>query len=392
MKDHFQPVVEFLSQHGPDLLADLKDVNAELGRVVTDIKHAVESSDLEAMERSAMEGEALTKKKQEEDKWDHVCYRESSVLCKLVLGICIYLKGDCTTSMRYLDTVLILGFPASPSFKTLISEVDEVCKKQQQQQQDLIPNTKLSKSTDTFTTTVPIIEFQEGELSASDFKSKFYNKETPVIIRGLCSSWDAITKWSDTSYFINNSGWRSVPTELGRHRDGDWKEQLMTINEFMSTKMTEGSAIGIGYIAQHDLLSHLQFLKRDVSVPELALAVADEDDIISNCWLGTRNTVTELHRDSYENFFVQTCGSKYVRLYAPNQAKYLYVSSGTSHTAQGNCSSVTCEQEDTSAHPLHAQAAFTDCVLHPGDALYIPSDWFHYLRALTPSISVNFWF
>ena len=44
------------------------------------------------------------------------------------------------------------------------------------------------------------------------------------------------------------------------------------------------------------------------------------------------------------------------------------------------------------AWPLLAQATYTETILSPGDALYIPSGVWHYVRGLSVSLSVNFWF
>ena len=48
--------------------------------------------------------------------------------------------------------------------------------------------------------------------------------------------------------------------------------------------------------------------------------------------------------------------------------------------------------QDLDAHPLAAQAVYTETVLSPGDTLFIPARHWHYVRSLTPSFSVNFWF
>ena len=59
--------------------------------------------------------------------------------------------------------------------------------------------------------------------------------------------------------------------------------------------------------------------------------------------------------------------------------------------AQGNVSNVDVEHPDLARFPLFAKARHFDAILGPGDALFIPKGWWHYVRALTPSFSVNFW-
>jgi len=41
--------------------------------------------------------------------------------------------------------------------------------------------------------------------------------------------------------------------------------------------------------------------------------------------------------------------------------------------------------------PGLADAPFRDCLLRPGQMLYVPPGWWHYVRALTISFSVSFW-
>lgn len=41
--------------------------------------------------------------------------------------------------------------------------------------------------------------------------------------------------------------------------------------------------------------------------------------------------------------------------------------------------------------PRTANLDFMDCVLEEGEMLYIPPKWWHYVRALSISFSVSFW-
>lgn len=112
-----------------------------------------------------------------------------------------------------------------------------------------------------------------------------------------------------------------------------------------------------------------------------------------NAWIGTGGTRTPLHFDSYDNFFVQVVGIKYIRLYSQQEAPKLYVikSGSTAYAKQGNMSAVDCEKEDYLSHPLAESAEYTEIVMFPGDTLYIPAKTWHYVRGLSTSISLNFW-
>ena len=63
---------------------------------------------------------------------------------------------------------------------------------------------------------------------------------------------------------------------------------------------------------------------------------------------------------------------------------------GTSTYGQGNISAVSVLAPDLEKYPLFANAAFTDTVLGPGDSLFIPRGWWHFVMGLTTSASINF--
>jgi lysine-specific demethylase 8 len=50
------------------------------------------------------------------------------------------------------------------------------------------------------------------------------------------------------------------------------------------------------------------------------------------------------------------------------------------------------EHTDPDAHPLFLQAKYTETILAPGDMLFIPKSHWHYVRSLSTSVSINFWF
>jgi len=55
-------------------------------------------------------------------------------------------------------------------------------------------------------------------------------------------------------------------------------------------------------------------------------------------------------------------------------------------------SEINCEKEDYEMYPLAKDAIFVEVILFPGDALYIPAKAWHYVRSLSTSISMNYWF
>lgn len=85
----------------------------------------------------------------------------------------------------------------------------------------------------------------------------------------------------------------------------------------------------------------------------------------------------------------QVVGRKYVRLYDPALTPRLYPHESGLHT---NTSRVDVGCPDDAAFPGFSGVTFVDAVLAPGDMLYLPPRWWHYVASLSTSMSVSFWF
>lgn len=250
----------------------------------------------------------------------------------------------------------------------------------------------------------------------------------PLLLPDLVSHWPALTTnpWSHPSYLLSRtlSGRRLVPVEIGRsYVDAAWSQQLLPFREFLETYITSPSSSQQpkGYLAQHPLLTHIPSLRRDVAIPDLCYAAAgddDEDDAEPqlNAWFGPAGTITPLHTDPHENLLVQVVGRKYVRLYpAWTPAEVVRPRGrGEDGVDMGNTSCWDVgvvegwdapgpgEGEDEEGgeggigheegEEEFKKAEYFDCILGPGDTLYIPKGWWHYVRGLSVSFSVSFWF
>ena len=148
--------------------------------------------------------------------------------------------------------------------------------------------------------------------------------------------------------------------------------------------------VATAYCSQHPLFHQLPHLLQSFCVPAYGLGRIGMAP--PNAWIGTRGTVTTLHSDPDENLLCQVAGWKYVRLYARDQGDRLYARTLRAGTpTEFGTSPVRIERPDLVAHPLFADAVYTECILHPGDVLYLPKQHWHYVRSLTTSVSVNFW-
>jgi hypothetical protein len=105
-------------------------------------------------------------------------------------------------------------------------------------------------------------------------------------------------------------------------------------------------------------------------------------------WLGPAGTVTPLHCDYDDNIFAQIWGTKRIFLAPPHHDEFLYPREANAVLFG---SPFNPEEPDFERFPLARHAAMTECIVNPGDLLYVPAGWYHQVRALTFSLSANRW-
>eukprot|EP00928_Gymnodinium_smaydae_P099799 TRINITY_DN9626_c1_g1_i1.p1 TRINITY_DN9626_c1_g1~~TRINITY_DN9626_c1_g1_i1.p1 ORF type:complete len:354 (-),score=60.55 TRINITY_DN9626_c1_g1_i1:39-1100(-) len=334
-----------------------------------------------------------------------------------------------TKAMYYVDVATVLGLPAEVSH-ALCSAIEGLLKVR-----GLVASSSEASAMETPGNSAwpavghapamlgPAVESLEADALTSAFFDRRYLSKEPVAIRNLAHDWPAVKDFAGVEglrRLVKQHGHRTVPIEL-RDKEERLTEKLMLLREFVEQRLLSASADGeTAYLAQHDLFAQIPALKDGIKTP---VYCGNELSVV-NAWLGTGGTVTRAHYDSYDNIFVQLTGRKYVRLIAPDQGHLMYRvtrnskkpvkrarldSAGTSahgastaaeevaeandELAQGNMSAVpNLETYDREKFPLLAEAAYSEVVLDAGDALYIPAGHWHYVRSLSTSFSVSFWF
>lgn len=226
--------------------------------------------------------------------------------------------------------------------------------------------------------------------SLETFLRDYVEAKEPVIITKMMEYWPALgrRKWS-VEYIERVAGYRTVPVEIGsKYTEDSWTQKLMTVGEFVETFINHSDdKRGPGYLAQHQLFDQIPELKKDIIIPDYCyLGNGEEVDI--NAWFGPSGTVSPLHYDPKHNFLAQVMGRKYLRLYAESSTDKLYP-----HETKllDNTSQVDVENPDSAKFPLFQQAPFLECILAESELLYIPPKYWHFVKSLSVSFSVSFW-
>lgn len=291
-----------------------------------------------------------------------------------------------------------------------------------------------STQTDTFT--------RKERLDFVEFQEHLDMDPKPLVLSDVIGQWPAFSdpqhRWKDPRYLLKATlgGRRLVPVELGRsYTDDDWSQKIMTFEQYMKKYLLQPKQEPTGYLAQHDLFAQIPGLAADTSTPdycyttppplnmESTVPVATLEEPLRNAWLGPTGTVSPLHTDPYHNILCQVVGHKYIRLYAPSETSKLYPRGidetgvnmeNTSYVdismakklfdeppAQDSkvIAASTLESESPrlqssefkARFPLFKDARYIEGVLGPGECLYIPVGWWHYVESLSTSFSMSFW-
>lgn len=110
-------------------------------------------------------------------------------------------------------------------------------------------------------------------------------------------------------------------------------------------------------------------------------------------WIGNRACVAT-HGDDLENVACVVAGRRRFTLFPPEQIANLYLGPFELTPGGTPISMVHLTEPDLERHPRFAKAqkAAVYADLEPGDALYVPYQWYHHVQAFEPvNVLVNYW-
>lgn len=111
----------------------------------------------------------------------------------------------------------------------------------------------------------------------------------------------------------------------------------------------------------------------------------------STIWIGSSGAYTPCHFDTYGcNLVAQICGRKQWILFPPEDADCLYPTR-IPYEESSVFSSVNILSPNLKAHPLFKRCHPYIVTLEPGDVLFVPKHWWHFVQSLDASVSINTW-
>jgi Cupin-like domain len=226
----------------------------------------------------------------------------------------------------------------------------------------------------------------------------YVRDRTPVMLRGAALHARAIECWKTWNYFESavdgdtpchvEVGGNYAHSQICNIRFGDYLAYLRAFEERYgrSGKHVLPSE-DLVYLAQNDVFEGLH---QDFDIADFCTdhSLGEGRLYSTMIWIGPYGCVSPLHFDPMDNALMQFVGKKRVMMYPPGTNVYAGVDGN-----QFNTSPLNPEQPfDLSKYPLAAELPLCiECTMYPGDILYIPRKWWHHIRTVETSVSVNSW-
>lgn len=214
------------------------------------------------------------------------------------------------------------------------------------------------------------------------FFEQFYAANRPVVLTGLVDHWPALKRWS-LDYIAERVGGAMVELQAGRTDADDYElakerhRQLLPMRAVIDAIRRSEQSNDFYITAYNDTTNKnaLAPLWDDLGDVSILRPSGGRDGFF---WLGPKGTLTPFHHDLTNNLLVQVMGRKQVYLVPSWEVGRMQ---NSIHCFSGR---------SPSDWPGDDLPPLLECIIEPGDALFLPIGWWHYVEALDATISMSF--
>jgi hypothetical protein len=221
-------------------------------------------------------------------------------------------------------------------------------------------------------------------ISKEDFFNNYVKKQIPVVVEELTHDWPAYEKWR-LNYIKEVAGDKTVPLYDDRPvkaEDGfNEAHAKMKMSDYIDL-LKKGPT---NYrIFLYNIMKEVPVLKNDFKWPNIGLNLVKQLPML---FFGGENSKVFMHYDiDYSNILhFNFNGEKQCVLFAPDQTKYMYK---IPHSLIAR-EDIDFDNPDYEKFPALKHAEGYICNLKHGEMLYMPEGYWHYMKYLTPSISMS---
>jgi len=219
-------------------------------------------------------------------------------------------------------------------------------------------------------------------LTPETFAKEFLHPMLPVVLTDLTADWPARKKWT-IEHFKHQHGHLQVPVVSNNYsKPGKGymaPDRVISFGEFL--EIIESGPTDLR-IFLWNIFRVAPELRPDFKIPTLMGGFVDE---LPFMFFGGQGSKVALHYDIDMShvFLTQLHGRKRVLLFAPDQSRNLYRHPFTV------ASYVDLNNPDYSQYPALAYAQGYEVMLQPGETLFMPSGYWHYIEYTDGGYSIS---
>lgn len=217
------------------------------------------------------------------------------------------------------------------------------------------------------------------------FFRDYHHRNRPVKLTGLVDHWPAMKHWT-LDYLTAKIGRAVVELQGQRLSSDDYElvkdrhKRHVAFAEFV-TQLRQTETSNDFYITAYNDTVNKQALAplwNDVGDISLLKSSGGHDGFF---WMGPKGTITPFHHDLTNNLLLQISGRKRVTMVAAYDSAHM-----RNHL---HCFSEWASPEDISVQG-DAAPKLWQCDIGPGEAIFLPVGWWHYVEALDHTIGMSF--
>ncbi len=230
--------------------------------------------------------------------------------------------------------------------------------------------------------TIPITRVQN--ITKTEFIKQYYKPQKPVLIEGLTKDWPAFNKWT-LSYIQNRAEDKIVPlydNEPAKDKESVYAPvKEMKLYDYIEILKTKPTDLRIFFF---DILKSMPELLKDFDYPDIGLKFFKR---LPALFFGGGKSKVFMHYDIDlpDSVHFHFDGDKSVTLFSPEQTKYLYKVPFAIH----NIDKIDMDNPDFEKYPALQYAVGIQANMKHGDALYMPSGYWHYIKYLNGGFSMT---
>lgn len=216
------------------------------------------------------------------------------------------------------------------------------------------------------------------------FLKEYFIPQQPVVMENLSKDWPATKKW-DFEYFREKAGEIVVPLYDGKPAKGNQKShivaQKMKMSKYIDVLKAGPTDLRMFFF---NLLQNCPELVKDFNYPNLGVKFFKKLPVL---FVGGEGAKVLMHYDMdlANNFHFNFAGTKKFILYPPSETKHLYKVPYSIVSME----TIDMDNPNFKIYPALAIAKGFEVTLEHGDALFIPSKWWHFVKYETPCLSLT---